>query len=231
MKRLSAMLIEVIVLVAIAGFAAGAQKPGTAQRVSAQGVIAAAQQSELNSVLHQRAVAAGGKLEEVRDADAAKFAADLPSLVSRSKEILLVHDVTNCGGLSAAGDKVLAHIDVEVLKSWKGPHKAGDLVTFWVPAGGLVFRDRTQAGRRVKSFSGFRDGGRYVLFLYSTISSENGQSSPSLWLVGDGVQGAFLVDEEKVYPVYEQGAVWKTYNQQAVPEFLAELDGLTAGQR
>jgi hypothetical protein len=56
------------------------------------------------------------------------------------------------------------------------------------------------------------------------------KSGPGFWLVGDGVQGAFLLDEEKVRPAYMQGALWREYSGSGVSGFLANLDALKRGQ-
>jgi hypothetical protein len=171
----------------------------------------------------------GGKLIEARDADSADLAGDLPSLAMRSDEVLLVHSLITYGGVSATGDSVQTQYDVQVLRSWKGTHKAGDVVRVSVLAGGLLFPDGTQAAMRVNGFSRLRDGGRYVLFLHS--APEEGQSTPNFLLVGGGVQGAFLLNDEKVLPVYQKGDLAKAYDKQDVPKFLAELDALIPGQR
>jgi hypothetical protein len=184
--------------------------------------LEAARQGQLDTALHQRVSAAGGKLVETQDAKTSNLSKDLPSLISRSDEVVLAHVLTSYGGVSLSGDRVQSHYDVQVLRTWKGPHAAGDVIRFFVPAGGLPFSDGSQAERRVHGFASLRNGGRYVLFLRSTAG--DGQSAPGLWLAGDGVQGAFLLSEERVQPAYRQGPLWRTYNQQAVPEFLTELD-------
>jgi Big-like domain-containing protein len=137
-------------------------------------------------------------------------------------QVVLVHILTSYGGASASGDRAQSHYDAQVMRSWKGGHAAGDVITFFVPVGGLRFSDGTQAERTVRGFSSFVRGGRYVLFLLS--AAEEGQNTPSFWLVGDGVQGVFLLSEEKVEPLYQQGPLWKTHNHQAVSVFLSELD-------
>jgi hypothetical protein len=224
MGRRSVVIRLVSIFIAIAGLSE-AQQSGVAPNGPRGGPLATAtvaSQNFLDTPLHQRAVAAGGKLTETHEANVADLAADLPSLTARSDEVLLVHLLTSHGGVSAAGDRVQSHYDVQVLRSWKGPHIAGDVITFFVPAGGFLFHDGIQAERSVRSFSALFDGGRYVLFLRS--SAVAGQSDPSLWLVGDGVQGAFLLTEEKVRPVYQQGPLWQNYNQRAVSALLTELD-------
>jgi hypothetical protein len=182
----------------------------------------------LDSALHQHAVAAGGKLVVARDANPSDLAQDLPSLVTRSDEVVLVHLLTSYGGISPDGNNVQSHYDVQVLQSWKGPHVAGDVLTVSVPAGGLLFPDGAQAETRVNSFLPLRSGGRYLLFLHA--SSSNATAAPGLWLVGDGVQGAFLLHEEKVHPAYARGALWKSYGDHNLAAFLAELDAAAARQ-
>jgi hypothetical protein len=208
-----------------------AQQPQAAQSAPRGGPLSSApagRQALLDSPLHQRAVAAGGKLEVARNANPSDLAQDLPSLVSRSDEVVLVHLLTSYGGLSADGSNVQSHYDVLVIQSWKGTHLAGDVLAVFVPAGGLLFPDGARAETRVNSFLPLRSGGRYLMFLHG--SSSNAATAPSLWLVGDGVQGAFLLHEQKVHPAYAQGALWKAFGGHDVAAFLAELDVAAARQ-
>ena len=43
--------------------------------------------------------------------------------------------------------------------------------------------------------------------------SECGQSPPSLWLAGGGVQGAFLLDGDEIRPAYQQDVLAKAYDR------------------
>jgi hypothetical protein len=100
------------------------------------------------------------------------------------------------------------------------------MVRVSVPAGGFLFRDGLRAEKRVNGFSVLRDGGRYVLFLHS--SQEGVQGVPGFSLVGGGVQGAFMLRDEKVMPVYQQGVLAKAYSRRDVSAFLAEVDALNS---
>jgi hypothetical protein len=207
-----------------------AQQPQAAQSAPRGGPLSSApagRQALLECSLHQRAVAAGGKLVVVRDANPSDLAQDLPSLVTRSDEVVLVHLLTSYGGLSADGNNVQSHYDVQVIQSWKGSHVAGDVLTVSVPAGGLLFPDGVRAEIRVNSFLPLRSGGRYLLFLHAS-STDATAAAPGVWLVGDGVQGVFLLHEQKVHPAFAQGALWKAYGGHDVAAFLADLDAATA---
>lgn len=227
MNRVLILYRHSICLLAAVALSMGAQQPtgpGTGARerpFTMRGTV-----DPLNSALHERVAAAGGHLAEVSDADPEDLAEDLPSLMTRSDEVLLVHTVTCFGGVSSAGDSVHSYYDVQVLRSWKGPHKTGDMVRVSVPAGGFLFRDGLRAEKRVNGFSVLRDGGRYVLFLHS--SQEGVQGVPGFSLVGGGVQGAFMLRDEKVMPVYQQGVLAKAYSRRDVSAFLAEVDALNS---
>jgi hypothetical protein len=212
------------VAIAAASVSAGAQQPETAATMplNVKPSVESARQSQMNTVLHEKTVAAGGQLRETRDAKLADLSQDLPALINRSDEIVLAHVLTSYGGVAASGDRAQSHYDVQILQSWKGSHASGDVITLFVPAGGLRFADGTLAQRNVRELEPLRNGGRYVLFLRSTTT--DGQSAPSLWLTGDGVQGAFLLAEEKVQPVYKKGPLFQTYNRQGVSAFIAELN-------
>ena len=43
-------------------------------------------------------------------------------------------------------------------------------------------------------------------------------------------QGGFLLDDEKVRPIYERGELWNAYNQRSVAVFLSELGTLRGGR-
>jgi hypothetical protein len=67
--------------------------------------------------IHQRGVAAGGKITEVYDPAPSDLAADLTSLPMRSDVVLLVHTMIPYGGVTASGDRVLTQYAVQILRS------------------------------------------------------------------------------------------------------------------
>jgi hypothetical protein len=216
-------------LVSLSTQAQQSQAAQSAPRGGPLSSASASRQALLDSSLHQHAIAAGGKLVVARDANPSDLAQDLTSLVTRSDDVVLVHLLTSYGGLSADGSNVQSHYDVQVLQSWKGSHVAGDVLTVSVPAGGLLFPDGARAETRVNSFLPLRSGGRYLMFLHAS-SSNATPATPGLWLVGGGVQGAFLLHEQKVHPAYAQGALWKAYGGHDIAAFLAELDSAAVRQ-
>ena len=226
MKRLTAV---VTIATVCASVAAKAQQTGTVPTApgTRSAAVIASRQSRLDSPLHQAALSAGGKLVQERNANFSALSQNLPSLMERSEEVVLAHVLTSSGGISTAGDSVQSHYDVQILRSWKGQRLAGDVVTVYVPAGGLPFADRTSVETRVRGFSALVNGGRYVLFLQAFSAGDPGTAS--FQLVGDGVQGAFRLSEEKVQPLYQQGPLWRAYSHQTVSAFLAQLNA--SGER
>jgi hypothetical protein len=138
--------------------------------------------------------------------DPAMLEADLSSLMLKSDEVVLGGRYGNpvdtyASVLSPSGDQAISYLDVRVLRTWKGSHKVGDLLTFAMPFGGVsceanrtgpVVGVATRTGGWT-DFEGIGSEGPYVLFLRHSRGDET-QIMPELRLTGgSGLQGLFVL--------------------------------------
>ena len=182
-----------------AGLAQGASPEKHVKAIQAeqpQDVIAA-------SALCQRVRASGHNFIDRREIDPATLYSDLSALMQKSEEVVLVSDGNHARALSPSGEHVIEYFDAKVLRTWKGSHKVGDLLTFAMPFGAVQCElGPLQSG---SSFStaftmtgGFdwetiRYSGPYVLFLRHSQGNET-KVVPGLRLTGgDGMQGLFVL--------------------------------------
>jgi hypothetical protein len=177
-----------------------------------------------SSVLHQRAIAAGGKLHTVNDANPSNLYASLTALANASDLVILAHVGENSCGLSPSGTAPVTIYEVGVFHIYKG--HADPTIHVSLPTGAVSFADGTHTSSSVASFFPLVDGGRYVLFLRSARGEER-RVTPGYRLAGDGVQGAFLLDDETVMPNFRGDAFWRTYFKMSVPDFLSQVTSLT----
>ena len=71
--------------------------------------------------------------------DPATLEPDLPELMSRSDEVVLAGNwIHNVSAISPSGHDAITYFDVLVLRSWKGSHQAGDVLTFGLPNGHVL---------------------------------------------------------------------------------------------
>jgi hypothetical protein len=68
--------------------------------------------------------------------DPATLEPDLPELMRRSDEVVLAGNwIHTVSAISPSGHEAITYYDVLVLRSWKGSHQAGDVLTFGLPNG------------------------------------------------------------------------------------------------
>jgi hypothetical protein len=117
---------------------------------------------------------------------------DLKGLFDASDEVVLVVAAApDAETVAPSGTSAITYQDVQVLRSWKGVHKAGDILTYSVPTGTAVC-----PAARVWSLASSEWGaGAFlnVLFLRQSKVSE-AQTTPGLRLAGGyGFQGQVLL--------------------------------------
>jgi hypothetical protein len=158
------------------------------------------------SSICQEVRAVGHSKDNVRSVDPSTLETDLSSLMEKSDEVVLGGAFTaSVNSLSPSGKDVVQYFDVRVLRSWKGSHKIGDLLTFGVPWGGVPCGLVSGAGSSVgfftltggKDWLGITSGGPWILFLRYSHADEAGTISGLRLTGGDGVQGLFEVDRPK----------------------------------
>ena len=124
---------------------------------------------------------------------------DLTALMQKSDEVILASGfLTNTAAISPSGEDVTTYFDAKVLRTWKGSHKVGDLVTFALPQGSISCGEysvgtdtgRDEHNQSKTSIDYFRDG-PYLLFLSRSLGTD-ANLMPGLRLTGgEGMQGIF----------------------------------------
>ncbi len=116
---------------------------------------------------------------------------DLKSLFEASDEVIFAVTGPFAETVAPSGTSAITYNDVQVLRSWKGEHKAGDFLTYTIPVG-----TANCPATRVWSLAGYEWGGGSflsVLFLRDSKDAE-AQTTPGLRLTGgNGLQGAILL--------------------------------------
>ena len=73
---------------------------------------------------------------KIRPVEQKNLAQDMAGLMEMSNEVLLAREMPGySNALSPAGDDVFEYFDLQVLHSWRGSLKAGDIVTVALPVG------------------------------------------------------------------------------------------------
>jgi hypothetical protein len=156
------------------------------------------------SGLCQRVRADGHSYIHHRVVTAPMLETDLPTLMQNSDTVILASLFTDqMDALAPSGEDAIEYYDVKVLRAWKGSYKAGDLVTFELPRGGVycglkpigngVANSGAVTSTGGSDWHGGRGTGPYVLFLRQSRGDEM-QLTPGLRLAGgDGLQGMFAL--------------------------------------
>jgi hypothetical protein len=142
--------------------------------------------------------------------DPKTLVANLGALMQKSDEVILVGVSTaSVSVFSPSGESVAGYFDVKVIRSWKGPHNVGDVLTFALPAG-AVDCGETEAHKSIyfSTMAGTTEWknnyypGPYVLFLRQAQGKEKQMVQGLFPAAGEGLQGMFPV----VVPVKDEAA-------------------------
>jgi hypothetical protein len=131
---------------------------------------------------------------------------DLNTLTEMSDEVILGGPIGSAILMSPSGQSVATYGEVRVIRAWKGPHHAGDSLTFGIPFGMLSceppsphdFTHRFEvspADFGVPPSFGLpeTDSFAYLLFLRQSKGDET-KLVQGLWpAAGEGLQGMFLI--------------------------------------
>jgi hypothetical protein len=129
--------------------------------------------------------------------DPKTFVPDLNTLMEKSDEVILAGlDGNGAVLLSPSGKSVATYNEVRVVRSWKGPHHAGDTLVFGVPAGSLPC-ETTTPGIFTRRFDVegpyLSRPNLFVLFLRQTKGEETKLVQGLFPAAGEGVQGIFQI--------------------------------------
>jgi hypothetical protein len=156
------------------------------------------------SPLCQKVRAADSSLIDRREIDPTTLETDLSTLMQKSDEVVLAARRDQIRAIAPSGDQAVAYFDEQVLRSWKGTHKPGDLLTFAMPyaaisCGSEPGNDRPSMAVFTATAGSEWDGmsaGPVVLFLRQSSGDET-RFTPGLRLTaGDGMQGLFVLHHD-----------------------------------
>jgi hypothetical protein len=138
--------------------------------------------------------------------DPATLVPDLNTLIEKSDEVVLATYRDHMPLLSPSGESAATYYEVRVIRSWKGSHRAGDILTFGFPGGYL----RCELSSVFPSFSVLLGGTDYdrhndyeyhldgpdafVLFLRKSEDNEKQLVQGLRAAAGEGVQGIFPIE-------------------------------------
>lgn len=205
MKHGTRDFVEVVLTVALAVVGAAAQQATAPQTAAERHVkdIKAEQtdQTIFASPLCDLVKANGGHYQRRHEVSAATLAPTLFDLMSQSDDVVVASAPFDlASAISPSGEDVGTYFDVKVLRSFKGPSKIGDILTFGVPRGDAhceppPVRSGPFVGAQTLNFDWLGQGslGPYILFLRHSRADET-DLLPSMRLTGgDGFQGFFSV--------------------------------------
>lgn len=188
--RGNAAVVLLCLAATIAGVAADA--PQGTQRRPADTPAAA-------DTLHQKALRAGGRLQERLEEEAIVPSTTIRDLAANSPDIVIGQVLGRRGHLAADGRSVRTDVVLKVQQTVRGGSRPGQLITIAIPGGSFRFSDGTKARQYLEYYRPVRDQERYLFFLR--------RSSTGLVVRGDlayewaaGPQGQFELNfaEDKV---------------------------------
>jgi hypothetical protein len=129
---------------------------------------------------------------------------DLNTLMDVSDDVILAGMLDRAAVISPSGKSLATYEEVRVIRSWKGPHHAGDTLTFGMPLGSVICVPNEEITYDRPEFTAepgdFGDLGVptpgpyvYVLFLRQSKGNETQLVQGLRLASGEGVQGIFLI--------------------------------------
>jgi hypothetical protein len=134
--------------------------------------------------------------------DPRSLARNLGELIGKSDEVVLAAETYRDDALVApSGQSVANYYEVYVLRSWKGSHNVGDIMTFGVPVGtvhcGELESHESVSFSTMIGTSEFKNGGHngpFVLFLRKAQGGDAQLVQGLLPAGGAGLQGIFTLE-------------------------------------
>lgn len=151
------------------------------------------------SPLCQQVRAKDESIIDRREVDPATLEKDLSALIQKSDEVVVAILTDNISVIAPSGDRAVLYYDAQILRSWKGTHKPGDLLTFSMPRAALSCGSEPGNDRPSMAFVTTAGGLEWdnfgaspvALFLRQSRGAER-RFTPGLRPTGgDGVQGLF----------------------------------------
>jgi hypothetical protein len=125
---------------------------------------------------------------------------DLNTLMERSDEVILAGMLDYAVVPSPSGERPATYSEVKIVRSWKGPHRAGDVLTYGVPFGSLPCEQSPPSSPTPRFDFVPADFGvtasppyAYLLFLRQSKGNETQLVQGLRLAAGEGVQGIFMI--------------------------------------
>lgn len=186
----------------VAAAALGMGRPqSTAQEIRLRDLRAQQPQEVIYaSALCQRArEAPRGRIDQSYVIDPSSLVQDLNTLMDMSDEVILAGMLDGANVISPSGESTATYEEVKVIRSWKGPHRPGDTLTFGIPIGDISCEPTGRfdgSGFSVLQYDfGTTTPGPwvYVLFLRQSKDSEAKMVQGLRLTAGEGFQGIFAI--------------------------------------
>jgi hypothetical protein len=136
-------------------------------------------------------------VRHTHDIDPSNLEPDLSSLMEQRDELVLASEaIRDATVISPSGEDAVHYFDVEVMRTWNGSHKVGDVLTFAIPMGGIRCQPMPNGDSKANFATVDKTNdwkgqlpGPYGLFLRQTQGAEAQQTTGLRLTGGDGVQG------------------------------------------
>lgn len=156
------------------------------------------------SALCRKVRARDESIIEFPEVNSATLESDLSALLQKSDEVVAAILRDNVSVLAPSRDRAILYYDARIVRTWKGTHKAGEVLTFSLPRAAISCGSEPGNDRPSMVFftmTAGRDWGTFgtspvVLFLRQSVGDEM-RFLPGLRLTGgDGMQGIFGVNSK-----------------------------------
>ena len=159
--------------------------------------------------------------------DPATLAPDLNTLVEKSDDVVLAAHHDHVSQLSPSGESTVTYYEVRVIHSWKGSHRAGDILTFGFPGGFIRCEPSAHSYFSVllggsdydyhNDYEYHQDGPyAYVLFLRQSKDKEKQLVQGLRPAAGEGAQGIFPIEIPFPSDAFQNCIDWRI-NENAQP--------------
>jgi hypothetical protein len=164
----------------------------------------------------------------IRKADPTNIYGDLAGIIKASQQVVIAHINGDECHLSSSGTDSITVYGATIVQRLKGV-QTPQVISFTVPTGIVTLKSGARVMTSYEGFTPPAPGKRYLLCLRYAQGNET-QLTPGLRLVGDGVQGAFELDDELVVSGYGLDQISKRYLHRPVSSFINEIIGLCGGR-
>jgi hypothetical protein len=178
--------------------------------------------SQIQSQLHNRAVAIGGTLKESREIQINQ-PLNINEMTTHSELIALVHVIKVSAIIDASGENIYTRYDAVILSALKGSTTKNNVLHIIIPGGAFLFQDGVHAKQSIKGLHNMKDGGRYLWLLSEAPPNVESTCEKPYALAGEEMDGAFEVSNGNIMPVYDYSALTPAGKMITLTQLLSKL--------